>query len=332
VPEPDVISRARLHRKLANNLQVQQVPERLAELEAAEAALGPATTERDQVWWSEWLEIQLTRMWTFYWGAKSERIDETAAQVRPALEAHGSLQQRGNFFRCLANASLIRAEYVGTEQSVSYIRTALAGDQEAGNLRQIATDQFMLGMHLLWLGKRDEAEAELKHSHELAEQVGDAWIRTIALAYRTVCCRFRGSLKETRECAEQTLEIAARSGLEIYVALARFNLAWIAWRQGDLAEAETSARSGLAEAEHIKLLPFRWLAALPLLDIALAHGDNALALYCARQMLGPVQQRLPAALDAPIRTGLGASESGADEQAFAAYRQALDAARDLAYI
>jgi hypothetical protein len=295
--EDDRICRARLQRSLAHMISRIQLDERLKQLAVAEGELGPPAAEADNAWWREWLEIQLARMSFYYFGRDFEAIEQVAAQVRPVLEMHGSLDQRADFYRGLANASITRHRFVTADESVAHVRMALACDIEDGNQRHIATDQYMLGFHLLWHGDLSEAESELRHGLELAEQVGDAGAQTIALTYLTICCRFRHEIDEVRACAERSLEAAANYRYELYVALAQGHLAWLSWRGGDFATAEALGKVAWPLVKATRC-PFLWVVLWPLVAVATAREQFSEAANLARQMLHPSQQRLPDALAA----------------------------------
>ena len=330
-PDGDRICRARLQRKLANVIPMQQVDEHLKGLAVAEGELGPPAAEADHAWWREWLEIQLGRMASYYWGRRFEAIEQVASQVRPVLETHGSLVQRADFQRDLANASITRARFVTADESLAHVRLALSCDLEAGNLRTIATDRYMLGFHLLWHGELSEAESELRGGLDLAEQVGDAGAQTIALTYLTICYRFRNEIDQARAHAARSLDTAAKAKLDLYIAMARGNLAWLAWRDGDFAAADALAQAAWSTLQVIPG-PLRWVVLWPLIAMAAVREQFALAADLARQMLHPSQQRLPEALAALLQAAIRAQENDEPEAGRTQLQRAVEFAQQMGYL
>ena len=74
-----------------------------------------------------------------------------------------------------------------------------------------------------------------------------------------------------------------QAGLLENAALVRGNLAWIAWREGDLAEAEKQARTALELWDQSAFVyAFHWTALLPLLAVAMEKDALVEALGHAR--------------------------------------------------
>ncbi len=226
---------------------------------------------------------------------------------------------------------MTRARFVTADESLAHVRLALSCDLEAGNLRTIATDRYMLGFHLLWHGELREAESELRAGLELAEQVGDAGAQTIALTYLTICYRFRNEIDQARGHAARSLDTAAKAKLDLYVAMARGNLAWLAWRDGDFAATEALAQAAWSTLQVIPG-PLRWVVLWPLVAMAAAQEQLSLAADLARQMLHPSQQRLPEALAALLEAAIRAEESDEPEVGRTQLQRAIALAQQMGYL
>ncbi len=331
IPDSDRINRARLRRKLASIIPSKQAAERIKELASAAEELGLPAAETDHAWWREWLDIWLAQIASYYWARDFEAIEQVAAQIRPVLAAHGSLDQRADFYRGLANASITRNRFVTAGESLAHVRMALACDLEDSNLRHIATDQYMLGFHLLWHGNLSEAEVELQRGLELAEQVGDAGAQVIALTYLTICCRLRNRTDPARTYAARSLDTAAKARQDLYVAMAQGNLAWLAWRDGDLAAAEELGQAAWAYLRALAA-PLWWVVLWPLIAMALARAQLSEAADLARQMLHPLQQRLPEALTTLLEAAIRAAENDEPEAGRTQFQRAVALAQQMGYL
>ncbi|MCB0048571.1 MAG: hypothetical protein KDE24_03375, partial [Caldilinea sp.] len=141
---------------------------------------------------------------------------------------------------------------------------------------------------------------------------------------------------DVRACAARTLELATAAHMPEYVATARANLAWLAWRAGDLAAVDDHGRAALAlwaelEPGHPST-PYQWTALWPLLAAEASRGALQQAVVCARTLLLPTQQRLPAALADPLARAVDAHRAGDLPSAQQWLQQALDAATRQHYL
>jgi hypothetical protein len=75
----------------------------------------------------------------------------------------------------------------------------------------------------------------------------------------------------------------------------------VAWRQGNLSEAQATARAALEEWKALQVdYPFHWTALWPLISIALAQDQFSEAINYVRMLLAPQQQPFPDALRTAI--------------------------------
>src|SRR5260370_38966463 len=102
----------------------------------------------------------------------------------------------------------------------------------------------------------------------------------------TITYRKRGQIEKVREYASQALAIATRLAYLGYIAMARGNMAWVAWREGSILGANKRAQVGL-EAFYLERGPFEWARLLPLIGIAGVQRE----LYDGSRCVGIV--RLP---------------------------------------
>jgi hypothetical protein len=84
------------------------------------------------------------------------------------------------------------------------------------------------------------------------------------------------------------------SGARLYEGFSTANLAWVAWRQGEVRDR---IREQLAEAKDLMSVlhsfPFLWIAGFVEVAIAAANGDLAQVGQLCSNLVNPSQQRLP---------------------------------------
>ncbi len=148
-----------------------------------------------------------------------------------------------------------------------------------------------------------------------------------------VAHRGAGHLDQARSYAARTLELASKIGMVEYVAMAKANLAWVAWREDNHAEAEKLGCEAL-ELWHGMENPysFDWMALWPLLAVALGRNDVASAIEHARGMLVEAQHPPPEKLAAATQKAIESWEKGEGESARDALARAIEAAHEVGYL
>jgi tetratricopeptide (TPR) repeat protein len=331
VSKRDPIWQARLHRKIGNIWRLQRrYEEALQTYDLAETALGREPAEAALEWWQERVQIQLERMWMYFWLDQWHEMSELADNVRPIVEQHGTPTQRVNFFISLGGMIFRRDRCVASEESLAFCQAALAISQESGNLSEIAWAQHMLGFNQLWHGDLDEAEEQMQTALRLAGRTGDVVHQSRCLNYLTILYRKRGQVEKTRHYISRSLAAATAAQMLEYVAVAKANLAWVAWREGNLFETRENGRAALKLWEQISFVyPIQWTALWPLIGVALAQDQISEAVDYARALLEPTQQCLPDALTAVVEEAIKTWEGGEAETARTYLSQAIELAQEL---
>jgi tetratricopeptide (TPR) repeat protein len=336
VPEHDLIWQSHLHRKVGNvSRLLRQYKEALQAYDRAETALGERADEPAPEWWQEWIQIHLERIWLHYWLGQWHEMSELAS-IRSIVEQHGAPTQCVNFFLALASMNNRRDRYLVSEETVDLCQIALAISQESEDPGQIAWARFMLGFNQLWHGDLDEAEKQMQAALALAEQTGDIVHQSRCLTYLTILYRKRGRLEKTHRYASKSLAAAETGQLVEYTGMAKANLAWIAWREGNLPQAEAYGQEALELWQQLPAAhsscAFQWAALWPVIDVALAQNRTGEASAHARAMLHETQQLLPEALTTAIEKALETWDQGEPATAQAHLAQASTLAQELGYL
>jgi hypothetical protein len=322
---------ARLLRKTANAWVADRVfAEVDAAFENAERALGPAPEaggpgegtgvpaggtgvpdEGRLEWWREWIAVQNDRMLAYYWQARVDELDALAQRARPAVERYATPAQRAGFFQALLMLDFRRYRYLLPDEAIDHATAYLAASEQSDDPGLLAFARFIVGFAFLWHGDQDAAEEQLTEALALAEQSGDASLEVRCVTYLTVLNRERGQLEEVRALTGRSLEVATAAGMPEYVATARANEAWLAWRDSDLEAIERCGRAALELWPPVHASSsFRWTALWPLIGAALARDDTGAAVEFARRLLEPSQQRMADDLHAPVEAAVQAWDEG----------------------
>jgi DNA-binding SARP family transcriptional activator/tetratricopeptide (TPR) repeat protein len=337
VPKGDPIRQARLQRKMGNIWRLQRRYEKAIQAyERAESVLGKVSTGSAPERWQEWVQIQLERMWLHYWLGEWHHISALADQVRPVVEQHGTPTQCISFFLSSASMYSRRDRYVVSAETLAFCQTALAISQESESLAEIAWARFMLGFSQLWCGNLDEAEKQMQEALELAQRTGDVVHQSRCLTYLTILHRKRSHLDEARQYVSRSQAAARAARMVEYTGMAQANRAWLAWCEGDLAQAEADGRAALElwrqlPASHSSCA-FQWTALWPLIGVAVAQEQTAEASGYARALLDSTQQRLPGNLETAVGQAARAFEEAGAETAHTHLVQAIELAQELGYL
>jgi DNA-binding SARP family transcriptional activator/predicted ATPase len=336
LPVGELIWQAHLYRKIGNIWRLQSEYETaLQAYDLAQATLGQGSAESTAEWWQEWVQIQLERMWMYYWLGQWREMSELA-RIRSLVEQYGTPTQGVNFFLALGGMNNRRDRYVVSEETLELCQIALAMSQEGENLGDIAWARFVLGFGQLWYGDLDAAEQQMQAALALAEQTGDIVHQSRCLTYLTVLYRKRGPLDKVRHYVSRSFAAAAAGQMIEYTGMARANLAWLAWHEGDLAEAETEGQAALELWQQLPAghssCAFQWTALWPLVGVAFARNRMSEASKFARALLEPTQQRLPDDLTVIVQKAVRAWEGDESEAAHSYLAQALELAQSLGYL
>ncbi len=245
----------------------------------AERALGAVPSEPSAEWWQAWIQVMLETNLVYYWLGQVAESDRLRLRLQPAVERYGAPSQRAVYFQNLSWIEFRRNRQVATAEMVALVKAALTAQQEAGNQAGIPAAQFGVGFALLWSGDPQGAMEPLEIALHLAERTGDVSLQARCLTYLTIAHRQCMQMEETRRDAARSLEVATAAQMPEYVAMAKANQAWLAWRAGDLASVQELGQAALElwhqlPAGHASA-PFQWLARWPLIAVALRTDQLA---------------------------------------------------------
>jgi tetratricopeptide (TPR) repeat protein len=172
-------------------------------------------------------------------------------------------------------------------------------------LLQVALGHIRIGITRIVSEDWALAEDELLFGLEIADRIGNALTQTVCSTFLAYICRRRGQVAATDWWAKRTHTIAADTGIDLYVAAAKANLAWVAWRTGNVRQAASLAGEALRIWQEISpKYPVQWQATWITLGIALKEERLDDAVSYARQIIAfpqmPPPDRVAPLLEAAI--------------------------------
>ncbi len=284
---------ARLQRKLAVSLiTLRRYGEATAAFDAAETSLQRAD-QLDNDWWHEWAQVQIERIWAHYWQGNVKEMDAIIARAGGDIREHATQLQLGKFYQALTAVAFRRERYWLSNETRDLSDAALEAVERSGDTNELAFTHFMRGFTALWMDEFPTAAKHFEQALNQAKQIGDVTVQSRVLTYQAILRRKLGDIEGAQACIDRVLPLATQGQMLEYVGTANANLAWIAWRQGRLDDAQRLAMLALETWTGLSIVyAFRWTALLPLLAAARTQGSSTDAREHAEAMLEPSQQRL----------------------------------------
>jgi len=332
--DSESVSRSRLYLKIgfSHNLQ-RHYQETGRAYDAADKELGDIDDSRSSEWWEQKVQIQLERMHLFYWQGMAGEMRELAESIRSVVEQRGTPLQRGKFFEKLALSHLTGSRYRPTEECLELAELAVSKSRGSDNLSEISNIRFVLGFVHLWRRHFIDAIRHFEEAHVLAERCGNLVVQARCLAYLPVAQRSNGSLDQTRAQAERALELARKLAMIEYVAMAKANLAWVAWKQTRFSDCEKLGQEAL-ELWHGMEDPysFDWMALFPLIATAMARKQTEDAVKLAEGLFSDNQHPIDAEVMSATKQAIDSWLKGDRSVTETQMRSALETAERHRYI
>jgi class 3 adenylate cyclase/tetratricopeptide (TPR) repeat protein len=332
VAAEEVLDQARLLRKEGTTwMPTREFHKALETYALAEAKLPTDVQGGTPELVAEWLELQIDRSWAHYWAHDVPAMASLVERMRPVVERGATALQRAKFFRTAGLMAWRRDRWIISDQTLDDIRMAVDAARESGDRAELAFAVLGLGMTHLWRRKLDLAEEHLRRSLSMAEEIGDLERQILALTYLTVTLRCKPDMPETKALAERAMEASQRAGMTIYVGVGHANLAWAAYTEGKLAEAEEHARKAFELWGSVPN-PGRWLAVWPLAGVLAARGDDGEACQNLGTILDAPNMRMPERLETLVRETLRAQSAGDASRCNALLRESIAVARETRWL
>jgi tetratricopeptide (TPR) repeat protein len=333
-PSARPLDQARIFRKLGSSYWRQHAHAHARQqLTLAEATLGSPLADAPPGVFGEHIEIQLGKFEQLYFSQEETAVAHALlAALEATIDQHGSPGQRARYYLCAASNTMAKARFAYSEAALAYARKGAAVDVDQLTLREEALAQFIVGFALM-LGERPAREEALQWFDRAASgaaRSGDRTLGSRVATYRALTHLRQGEVAAARDAAEHALELAEAAKIAIYAAAAHACAAWVHWRTPGDDRALVLGRAEEAQRRwHDKpaSFPFRWCLNFVLLDLAQQEQRCAALLGPLEQLLEPLQQVLPEALESALRQALSACREDRLAEATVATDEALRLAR-----
>lgn len=277
----------------------------------------------------ERLQIQLSRMQLHYWEGRVEMMEIIFQQIEPEIKAIGRTDQYITLLSMQFMTRLRQERYRLSVETVEIAQRRLELTQKFSSAFEQAVATFQVGFGFLWYGDPSAARLWLARAQDATAQVGTRTWQARSLTYLSIADRELGNLDSVREETQQMFELCYVLNEYTYQGIGLSNLGWLAFRQGDMEQAERLCNEAKEVWQKLGGTVFYWLADWVLLAIAVARRDFVLAARAAQTFVNPRPTDQPPLKPAAnhVRQAISAWQAGDEEGTLAFYNLALDEAR-----
>jgi len=225
-----------------------------------------------------------------------------------AVSQHGTPLQQSTILKMLALSLLKGSRLQPSRECVELGRRAVQASASVTDLSDKSHTIFVLGLIQLCSGAYSESVDCCSEGFELANRVGNLVMQTRCINYRALAHRRLSRGGAARTDAEQTLALASKLQMVEYIAMAKANLAWVAWKDGRLQDVEELGEEALALWHGMEdPLGSDWIALWPLIAVASEHDNFSKAIDSMRGLLAEGQYPLADAVMADCRAAIDCS-------------------------
>ncbi|HTT89896.1 MAG TPA: AAA family ATPase, partial [Acidimicrobiales bacterium] len=301
-------------------------------LDAAEEKLAACPDQGSAEWAEIWVDVQLERSNLHYWRNEPEAQALVLERARPVVESRSSPRQKVDFYGAVTTQRCRASRYQVDDSLLLDYQKAWAATVDAGLENEKFYVRFGLGFALLWYGDFTGAQEHLEQTLEISRRADDKTLELRVLTY--LCCTHlrRHNLEQVKELAVGSEALASELAFPEYGGMAKAMLAWAAWKEGRYSDVEALVGRAMdLWRSCVVHYSWCWAGLWPLVAVRLADDRTEEAFAPAREMLGPDQQRFPAALESVLQKALDTRDSGDAKTAAKELRRALDLACELRY-
>lgn len=332
--ESDRLSRAALKREIATTFERQHQHDlALDSLGQAAELFSENFNPDDDAEMAEWISISNQQLWINYWRGDTGAMEELIADIGETVVARGNRAQKRQFYKAVVGLGNRLNRFAPTRETIEASNKTLSAIQDSDSLLEQADAYFASGFVKLHAGDHDSAADLILTSLELARRCGDRTTQARCLAYLTIIKRKSGDLKSVEKYLFETQEICESLQMQEYVAVVLANRSWMAWKTADQENAKILADDAMENwQKHSPGYPFKWLALLQLIDIALDNSELGKAIEYAIVLLDQKNAKLIGGVEEAFDAAISAHANNTPNMTVTNLAEALELAKKDGYL
>jgi class 3 adenylate cyclase len=311
IQDTDALLRARIWQKIGESYVSQRQPhQELIAYDAALKWLGVPTEHDSLPHQHTWIDLQLARIWSHYWLNQTQEMAEILKQIEATTEQIGTARQQALWSSRMVLYFLRTQRFTLTDPQLALSEKALQLSYQAHDYELIDFHQSSLGMAYYFTRHFTKAKDELLAAIELAQKIGNFQVEVVSYQFFIQACIATNDV-ETVTRYTPIMEEKATDKLPFYLFQTKGFYAWLAWKKGDLQEAEKHAMESLRLHNGVPVpntIPLWTLVA-----VLTNQSRHAEAMDYLKVLLRPYQYRIPTTLEQQMTEGIEAIKQGSSD-------------------
>lgn len=253
---------------------------------------------------NEWIELQIDYCYVLMHLRKVTWYEEKKERLKPVIEAHGSILQKGRYAYVVFTDLLWKnGWYMLPDETVIVCERIINLAQVENNLPVKLTAQNMLAFTYLF---RHEFIKAREISFEILSHIREGeYAEEVLRAYCTICFCYRkeNDLEKTRKWVRKAYGLADFNKNLTFRYLLDSISGWIYLKAGDLQKANYFAMTsynGMSKHRY----PFLAFSLIPLIAIHTKQNKIHKAIHFAFRMLVPNQQKVTDKINEPLKAAI----------------------------
>jgi DNA-binding SARP family transcriptional activator len=300
----DWLSQARLHRRILESISRLDYDQARSAYQQGAANLLKAP-ESDDVYWTEWLELQLSWLRANYWEQNTTEMTRLLELMEEPIRLHGTLSQIIQNRHSSLQLHLITHRYTTTAQQVEIARQNVELARELKSPFELAERLSSLGFVAYFAGEFEECESAYQACITTAVDHGFMSVLERAYVYLSLSYRRRGWPGQVSDLLYVLEDIVSKTQTLSYRSLLLAQRAWLAYLGDDFLLAKRLASNAIQGWEMEKPpYPVQWPGRIVLFTLLVHEGNLGRVREQTRALLSTEQQCLNPDLEAMLQAGL----------------------------
>jgi tetratricopeptide (TPR) repeat protein len=282
---------------------------------------------------AEWITVRNQQLWINYWQGNTGVMQDLISDIKEMVTTRGSGAQKRQFYRAIVGLGNRLNRFAPDSETIEVGNKSLAAIQDSDSLLEQADVTFATGFILLHAGDHERAAELIIQSLELARRCGDRTTQARCLAYLTIVKRKSGDPQSVEKYLLETEEICEALQMREYVAVVLANRSWLAWKTGDQKNAIKLSSDAMENwQKHSPGYPFKWLALLQVIDIALDNSGLGKATEYAKILLDQKNAKLIGGVEEAFDAAISDHANNTPDMTASKLADALELAKKTGYL
>ncbi len=242
VSEKDSLISARILRKMGENFMPQRRPDQeLIYYDRAVNSLGNLDQSSTKELNQEYIEIQLARVWSYYWMNKISEMKSCLDFIKPLCEKFGSVIHLAIWYQRLILYIVRQQRYRISIDQLSIGEKCLDLSLKSSDYKLQVKSICHIGLLYLSANLFEEAKHYFKESLVASEKIGEIQMAIISLQFLNITYLRTNNIEAVKKYTP-IMKVKLKGNMIYYMCMINAFNSWLAWKEKNWEE---SIRLGL---------------------------------------------------------------------------------------